>query len=105
MEKNICYENLGEKFDEKFDFYLIDGPIGSDRYSRFDIINLINHFNQNDEFIILLDDYHRKGEQDTGKEILNTLKNKQIHFYQALFKGNKEQLLITTKKYKFLTTI
>ncbi len=84
------------------DFYLVDGPFGSNNFSRYDIVNLINEFPQDHEFVILFDDYDRKGEQQTVKVLLETLQMKGIKNYQAVYKGLKTQIIIGSEKFKFI---
>jgi hypothetical protein len=66
-----------EKFDsiasEEFDFFLIDGPFGSERESRDDIIELVKNFNQERSFVIMFDDSKRKGEYETIISLINIL--------------------------------
>lgn len=98
------YKNL-DKVTSKYDLYIVDGPFGSKRYSRNDIITLAQKFDLNDEFIILIDDHQRQGERDTSAELLKMLKAKKIPIFKNTFRGNKEVLLIATKKYKYATSI
>jgi hypothetical protein len=98
------YKNLNEKIDSKFDLYIVDGPFGSDKFSRYNIISLIDDFNQDSEFIILVDDYDRQGEKDTVNDIISFLKSKKIVFYTEIYKGLKSQIIIASEKYKFSTS-
>jgi hypothetical protein len=85
--------------------YIIDGPIGTSNYSRFDIVNLAAKFSKDSEFIILLDDYERNGEKETGEELLHTLNRLGINFTFKEFQGNKSVLVIATEKYKYITSV
>lgn len=98
------YDGLEEKVKEKFDFYLIDGPFGSGRYSRFQIYNLAKLLDNGDEFIILLDDFNREGEKDTAKELESLFKSKGINIFRGEYHGSKSQVLYATEKYKFATS-
>ena len=40
----------------KYDLYIIDGPFGSSRYSRFDIFSQVEKFQKEDEFILIFYD-------------------------------------------------
>ena len=99
------YKRITNTVTAKFDLYVIDGPFGSPRFSRYDIVNLANKFSVTDEFIILLDDYNRLGEQDTAKELISILKDKKITIYTAIYAGNKSVLVIATEKYKYATSL
>lgn len=99
------YQNLEGKTTKSYDFYLIDGPFGSENYSRYDIVSLVEKFPVEHEFILLLDDYNRKGEWQTGHEIRKMLDKKDIKYTATVYKGNKSLLLIATAKYKHLSSI
>lgn len=94
------YENI-ENVPTDADFYIVDGPFGSKRFSRYDIINVIQNFSQEKEFILILDDYQRIGEQDTSKEIIKTLKIKNIEINHRVYKGIQDQFVVATNKYKY----
>ena len=98
------YSGLEKEITEKFDLYIIDGPFGSDRFSRHNIVDLAMNFNTEDEFIILMDDCDRKGEMDTVNDLIKILNKKNIKFYTRKYIGLKGQFLIVTEKYKFTTS-
>jgi len=99
------YKDIYEKVNSKFDLYIIDGPFGSDRFSRYDILNFVEKFEENEEFIIMMDDTNRLGEQDTLHEILHRLKKKQINYFTGNYVGNKKLTVIASNKYKFVTSL
>ena len=98
------YKDFDKKINVHFDLYVIDGPFGSDRYSRYDIVSLVEKFNDND-FIILLDDNERIGEKETSDEIIRILNNKYIKNYSTVFSGLKSVRVIVSEKYKYLISI
>lgn len=98
------YNNLNESISSKYDLYIIDGPRGQNRFSRFDICLLAENFNSDDEFIILMDDSHRTGEQESIQYLLSILEKKNIIYYKKEFHGSKSQTLILTQKYKFVNS-
>lgn len=100
-----CYHNLEELVKNKFDLYIIDGPFGSKRFSRYDIVYLANRFSKTDEFIIIMDDYQRKGEQDTVDELQAIFKEKDIEIHLRTYKGNKTVCVLVTKQYRFLASL
>ena len=102
--KSTSYLGLEKEITEKYDLYIIDGPFGSDRFSRHTIVDLAMNFNPEDEFIILMDDCDRKGEMDTVNDLIKLLNKKNIKFYTRKYIGLKDQLLIVTEKYKFTTS-
>jgi hypothetical protein len=97
---SIVYFDLNEKVSNKFDLYVIDGPHGSERFSRYDIVKLANQFTTNDEFIIIFDDTNRKGEMDTIQDLITLLKSRNIKIHIGNYSGNKSQTIIATEKYK-----
>ena len=101
---STSYSGLEKEITEKFDLYIIDGPFGSDRFSRHNIVDLAMNFNTEDEFIILMDDCDRKGEMDTVNDLFKILNKKNIKFYTRKYIGLKGQFLIVTEKYKFTTS-
>lgn len=104
--KVTSYKNIEEVLaNKKFDLYVIDGPTGSERFSRYDIVNLTSILSAKDEFIIILDDTNRKGERDTYAALIQELKNRSIEIWTNAISGNKELGIIVTEKYKHLCTI
>jgi hypothetical protein len=99
--KSTSYTGFKEKVNQKFDLYIVDGPFGSAKFSRYDIVDLVEGFSKDEEFIILFDDYERDGEIDTTKEIIQKLKDKNISFHTQKYSGIKSQLIIATDKYKY----
>jgi len=97
------YENLKPYSEQVMDLYLVDG-ISSARYSRNYIIRMLENVTQQNEFMIIMDDYMRQGEQDTANELLKMFAQKNIKTYAGSYTGNKSQLIIATEKYKFSTS-
>lgn len=102
--KTNSYLNLESEIKSKFDLYIIDGPFGSDRYSRYDIINIANKFESNDEFMIIFDDYNRLGEQDTVIDLLQILETKKIKIFKETYIGLKTVMVIATEKYRYASS-
>lgn len=99
------YADIGNKVNNIFDLYIIDGPHGSDRFSRYDICLIAEKLKANDEFIIIIDDYCRQGEKDTGKDLIEHFYTKGAKIYTGIFSGKKSQFVIVTEKYRFLISI
>jgi hypothetical protein len=98
------FENLNQHIDSAYNLYLIDGPHGLPNFSRYDICIIANTFKIDDQFIIIMDDCERNGEQETMMKLRDILNNKGIKFYTKVFKGSKSQMMLVTDKYKFATT-
>lgn len=100
-----CYKDIEEKITEKFDLYIIDGPTALRHYSRYDICWLAEKFSPEDEFIIIMDDYNRKSEKRSIRDLLRILKKKNIPVHTWEYDGSKSQFLIATKKYYYAITL
>ena len=111
---NLRFKDIDKIVEsEKYDLIIIDAPRGFMEkdgknelldYSRANIWQLIPS-NLADDFIIIMDDYERKGEQNTmdhAKELLKE-NNKEIFSYTA--KGLKTQHTIFTEKFRFISWI
>ena len=100
------YEGLIQKVSgKKFDFILVDGPWGSEHFSRYQIVEIVENGNLADEFVIIIDDYERKGEQETVAKLKDIFKIKNISFVEETYHGIKSTLLICSENYKFLTSL
>lgn len=99
QDHEIAYQGY-EKLDlQAFDLLLVDGPNGSDRFSRFSCIPLVEG-NIGNEFVILFDDASRPGEQDTILHLANYLSQKKVDFKLNYLSGRTTQAVITTHKYR-----
>lgn len=99
------YNNLTETISDKFDFYIVDGPFGSERYSRYNIVELAEKFTEDDEFIVMIDDCQRKGEKDTFNDLVKLFESKNIEIFTSSYGGVKTVNLIATRKYRFSKTL
>lgn len=99
------YEGIEKLSESKFNLYILDGPFRSQHYSRIDIIHTLEALTATDEFIIIIDDFERNGEQETAKEVLELFKSKSIATHTGEYKGYNRQLVITSKDLKFLTSL
>ena len=99
------YEGLAEEVSGIFDLYLVDGPFGSPHFSRYDILAVAERLKPSDEFIIVIDDYDRIGEQETAKALEVLFEEKQIKAYTKVYTGIKKVWLLATPKYRFVTSI
>ena len=97
----IGYEGFDTKTTDDFDLYLIDGPFGSERFSRYDIISMVEKFEPDKEFIILFDDTNRPGEEETCQKIMSILKEKNIAHHSFKYEGNKASTVIASNAYQY----
>jgi hypothetical protein len=101
----LNYKNLNTYFEMDFDLFVIDGPFGTDNFSRSQIVEFVKRFDHDKTFIILLDDTHRFGERQTLELIAGTLSEKQISFFQQDYSGNKSVSIITSRNLQFVTSL
>jgi len=99
------YANLKQKIKYKYDLYVVDGPLGSSHYSRYDIYYLAKEFKESDQFIILLDDYNRSGEKETAANLVELFKEKNIKTYHTHYTGAKSVFVIASEKYKYVKSL
>ncbi|MFZ4784042.1 MAG: hypothetical protein ACOYLH_01110 [Flavobacteriales bacterium] len=104
-ERYLGYKNIESITSVKHELYIVDGPFGTDHYSRFDIRYFLDVLVPGDEFLIIVDDSQRQGEQDTYKELRKYLTDRgfQIHYYT--YRGGKNLSVIGTGKYKFAMSL
>ncbi len=105
--KNEClvYKGFDSVVKEKkYQLISIDGPWGGDGISRVDILECIPEI-LSDEFVILMDDYERIGEKNTVSEIMKRLHNSSIDAVKAVYRGEKDMVIITSLKLGFLLTM
>lgn len=101
----LTYEDCSRVFsNQRFDLILVDGPFGSDHFSRSQIIGLAKN-NLAQQFCIIMDDYERPGEKETMGEVLNVLKNGDNLFCSRIYTAEKQHMLICSSDLIFLTTI
>jgi len=99
------YQGVKESFaNQKFDFILVDGPFGSEHYSRSQIIHLAEN-NLAETFCIIIDDCNRIGEQETIEEIRNSLSSKGIKFALNTYIGKSSHAIICSENLNFLTSL
>lgn len=106
--KTLAYKNLPPQlltYNKKFNLILVDGPFGSNNYSRFNIVELAANNLIHDDFIIIMDDYNRNGERETFEELKKTLTSNKYSFEIGYYSGSKEQVVLVSKNYKYLISL
>lgn len=104
---STAYVDFAEKLKgKKFDMISIDAPFGGDHleYSRMDILQILPDC-LNEDFVIFLDDYNRKGEQNMMEKLKEVLNNNQIKYTTGNYGGNKDTFMVTSESLKFLCTM
>lgn len=88
-----------------FDLIIIDGPIGSDRYSRIDVLDFIPYSINPANFCIIMDDFNRPGEKDTCFELEEKLMGNGIRYCSGEYNGIKSSKIFCSTNLKFVTTL
>lgn len=103
--KTRTYQGVKTAFEnQKFDFILVDGPFGSEHYSRSQIIQLAEN-NLAETFCIIIDDCNRIGEQETVAEVENALKDNGVKYAINRYYGLSDYVVICSDNLKFLTSL
>lgn len=89
--------------NKKFDFVLIDGPLGSAHFSRPQILDVVDNLDKS--FVILMDDMNRVGEQETFEVLKNKLRENNIDFKEGFYESDKKLGLICSPDLEWLTTL
>lgn len=99
------YQGIKTAFEnQKFDFILVDGPFGSEHYSRSQIIHLAEK-NLAETFCIIIDDCNRIGEQETVAEIKSVLKKSDKKYAINKYQGLSDYVVICSDDLKFLASL
>lgn len=99
------FDGFKERFqNEKFDFILVDAPLGADmkEHSRVDILGIMPQCLE-DDFAMLVDDTDRQGEQNTIAEACKMLGESDIPFCTATYRSIKNSTVICAERLRFLT--
>lgn len=102
-----AYKNFKKEFkNQKFDFIVIDGPVGvGQEYSRMDVLDIIPECLPK-QFVILLDDCERKGEQNTISMLEKKLSENNIKFCSGYqYRGTTDAYICTSSDLEFLCHI
>lgn len=103
--KTRTYQGVKTTFEnQKFDFILVDGPFGSEHYSRSQIIQLAEK-NLAETFCIIIDDCNRIGEQETVAEVEKVLKNNGVKYAINKYYGLSDFVVICSEDLKFLASL
>ena len=103
--KYTAFVDIGKIIkNKKYDVISIDGPKGSDYYSRRDIIEFIPDVLEK-SFVILIDDSHREGEKTTIRDIKKVLEEAKIEYNSATYTSLKNCHIITSKDNSFLCSL
>lgn len=89
---------------KKYDLLVVDGPLGSDHYSRSQLIGLAKN-NLSETFCIILDDTQRAGETETLNEVFACLDDMHVDYCTKTYSSIKSFTIICSQDLYFLTTL
>lgn len=89
--------------NEFFNLILIDGPVGGN--NRCGVVSYLDNILSKDDFIIIIDDAHRKEEQKLSKLIEYYLTKNNIFFKEHYISAIKDQKIFLSKNNAYLSTI
>lgn len=101
------YKGFAERFaGRQFDLICVDAPWAGDMlyYARIDILSIIPTCLDND-FVIIVDDYDRKTEQETVAAIIKCLESNDIDYKRGIYRGKKDTALICAMHKSFLASM
>jgi hypothetical protein len=93
------YAGLSGVRPEAFDLLLVDGPNGTDHLSRFDCVPLVAA-HPGKEFMVIIDDADRPGEQETVAAMSALLRQRGIDFKLNYLHGRNAHALFTTPRFR-----
>jgi hypothetical protein len=91
--------------DKVFDLILVDGPFGSQHFSRPQVISMIPRNINPNHFCIIIDDFDRLGEKETCKKIEEALSQEEITFNKGVYSGMKDCIIYCSEDISFLTSL
>lgn len=106
-EEVRVFSNFGDTFSgRKFDFILIDAPLGGDmkQYARIDVLGILPECLA-ESFVLMIDDYNRDGEKATVEQMKNKLQENNIEFASSVYAGAKDMFIMTSTDLKFLCSM
>jgi len=83
----------------KFELFLVDGPIGTARFSR---IGIIEHFSEMcaSDWVVIWDDLQRLGDLEAFAAFIKSLKQKNTDFGHVIINGQKVVGVIYSMKFR-----
>jgi hypothetical protein len=99
------YITIGGGGGLEYDLIIVDGPFGSEHYSRSQIINFVKG-SLSKQFCIFMDDAERKGEKETITMVCKTLNDRKIRYLLKNYIGEKNHhVIICSNDLTFLTSL
>lgn len=84
---------------------VVDGPFGSESYSRMNSLDFIRQLLPESRFVLILDDSHRVGEKETLTEIRNLLSAQKITYHEKEYGGMKSCTIVCSHHFPWLASL
>lgn len=85
--------------DRTFDIAVCDGPIGVARHSRRGVLSVLDRQRLGSDFVLILDDAERPGEQDTIAAIHRRLQADAVSYAAGVVNAAKVQMIFAGGRY------
>ena len=96
--RTLTYDWDAARRDRSFDVIVCDGPNGTARHSRDGVLSMLDG-ELADDFVLILDDAERPGEQDTVGAIHSRLQKLKIPYGVGVVRAAKTQAVFASGRY------
>ena len=90
---------------DQYGLIIVDGPRGSEHYSRYQIVQLVERDLLGEDFIILIDDAQRTGEKETIELLLKLLDAQGRTYKTTVYSGLKDMFVICSDANFYFTSL
>ncbi|MEM6468421.1 MAG: hypothetical protein AAF802_02545 [Planctomycetota bacterium] len=87
------------------DLVIVDGPIGTPHFSRYDMVLIGESLRKKEEFLFLIDDHERAGEKRSAKALVELLRSQDREVHSHEYCGVANVFVIATDKYKYAISL
>jgi len=87
------------KLPDRFDLFIVDGPPGTSRFSRFGIIRFLLE-RASDDWLLLWDDVERIGDFESFVALVSKLRSAQVDFGHRLLVSQKTLGILFTPRFE-----
>jgi predicted O-methyltransferase YrrM len=99
---SVAADTYGSVAAQDFDLLLVDGPRGVDRYSRLGCVSAVRA-NRKSDFVVVLDDADRVGEQDTLGVLKRDLERRGLPYRLAFLEARSTQAVLAVGRFAPVT--
>lgn len=100
------YQGLRQHVESNdYDLILVDGPIGTPRFSRYDMVEIAESLEEKQDFIFMIDDHERPGEKESAAELACVLRRQGRSIHQYEYVGASNLMVIATQRYRHVISL